>query len=82
MPYHGWNLELELWGYGVWRHFQKYFSYIMAVSFIDGRNRSTRRKPLIAQVVLNPTTIRSRPRQPPKLKEKLIRTYALQLFNA
>ena len=77
MPYHGWNLEL-----GLWRHFQKYFSYIMAFSFIDGRNRSTRRKPLIAQVVLNPTTIRSWPWQPPKLKEKLIRTYALQLFNA
>ena len=27
-------------------HFQQYFSYIVAVSFIDGGNRSTRRKPL------------------------------------
>jgi hypothetical protein len=31
--------------YGVYRHFQQYFSYIMAVSFIDGGNRSTQRKP-------------------------------------
>ena len=29
--------------YGV--HVQQYFSYIMAVSFIDGGNRSTQRKP-------------------------------------
>jgi hypothetical protein len=28
-------------GYGVQRHFQQYFSYIMAVSFIGGENRST-----------------------------------------
>ena len=27
-------------------HFQQYFSYIVAVSFIGGGNRSTRRKPL------------------------------------
>ena len=27
------------------RHFQQYFSYIVAVSFIDGGNRKTRRKP-------------------------------------
>ena len=27
--------------YGVWRHIQQYFSYIMAVSFIGGGNRST-----------------------------------------
>ena len=32
-------------GYGVQRYFQQYFSYIMAVSFIGGGNRSTRRKP-------------------------------------
>jgi hypothetical protein len=32
-------------GYGVQRHFQQYFSYIMAVSFIGGENRSTQRKP-------------------------------------
>ena len=31
--------------YGVKRHFQQYFSYIVSVSFIDGGNRSTRRKP-------------------------------------
>jgi len=30
---------------GVWHHFQQYFSYILAVSFIGGGNRSTRRKP-------------------------------------
>jgi hypothetical protein len=28
--------------YGVWRHFQQYFSYIVVVSFIDGGNLSTR----------------------------------------
>ena len=33
-------------GYGVWRHFQQYFSSILAVSFIGGGNRSTWRKPL------------------------------------
>ena len=31
--------------YGVWRHFQQYFSYIVVVSFIDGGNLSTPRKP-------------------------------------
>jgi hypothetical protein len=31
--------------YGVLQHFQQYFSYIVAVSFIGGGNRSTRRKP-------------------------------------
>ena len=32
-------------GYNVQRHFQQYFSYIVAVSFIGGGNQSTRRKP-------------------------------------
>ena len=32
--------------YGVRRHFQQYFRYIVAVSFIGGGNRSTQRKPL------------------------------------
>jgi len=32
-------------GYGIQRHFQQYFSYIVVVSFIGGGNRSTRRKP-------------------------------------
>jgi hypothetical protein len=31
--------------YGDSRHFQKYFSYILVVSFIGGGNRSTQRKP-------------------------------------
>ena len=31
--------------YGDSRHFQKYFSYIVVVSFIVGGNRSTKRKP-------------------------------------
>jgi hypothetical protein len=31
--------------YGIRRHFLQYVSYIMAVSFIGGGNRSTRRKP-------------------------------------
>ena len=34
--------------YACWfSFFQQYFSYIMAVSFIDGGNRYTRRKPQI-----------------------------------
>jgi hypothetical protein len=33
------------WGHGVQRHLQQYFNYIVAVSFIGGGNRSTRRKP-------------------------------------
>ena len=30
---------------GVERHFQQYFSYIVAVNFIGGGNQSTRKKP-------------------------------------
>jgi len=37
---------LEL-GCGVYRHFQQYVSYIVAVSFIGGGNRRIRRKPQI-----------------------------------
>jgi hypothetical protein len=32
-------------GYGVKRHFQQYFSYIVVVGY-SGRHRGTRRKPL------------------------------------
>jgi hypothetical protein len=32
-------------GYCIYCHFQQYFSYIVAVSFIGGENRSTQRKP-------------------------------------
>jgi len=41
--------QLSLWFglvYGVYPHFQQYFSYIMAFSFIGGGNRSIQRKPL------------------------------------
>jgi hypothetical protein len=31
--------------FGILRHFQQYFSYIMATSFSGGRSRSTRREP-------------------------------------
>jgi len=31
--------------YGILSHIQQYFSYIMAVSFIGGGSKSTRRKP-------------------------------------
>ena len=34
-----------VWFYGVYCHFQQYFSYIVAISFIGGGNRSIRRKP-------------------------------------
>ena len=33
------------WLVGVLRHFQQYFSYIVAVSFIGGGDQSTLRKP-------------------------------------
>jgi hypothetical protein len=32
--------------YGVLRHFQQYFSFIVAINFIGGENRSKQRKPL------------------------------------
>jgi len=32
------------WLDGVWFHFQQYFRYIVAISFIGGGNRSTWRK--------------------------------------
>ena len=35
----------KLWFIGVWCHFQQYFSYIVAISFIDVGNRRPRRKP-------------------------------------
>jgi hypothetical protein len=38
--------------YGNSRHSQQYFSYIVAVSFIGGGNRSTRRKPLTSRRLL------------------------------
>ena len=38
--------------YGVYRHFQQYFSYIAAVNFISGGNRNTWRKPLICRTSL------------------------------
>jgi len=44
-----WKLRIQriyrVMVYGVWPHFQQYFSYIVAVSFICGGNRSTWRKP-------------------------------------
>jgi hypothetical protein len=36
-----------LWLYGILRHFQQYFSYIVVVSFIGGGNLGMRRNPLI-----------------------------------
>ena len=35
--------------YGAEHHFQKYFSYIVEVSFISGGNQSTWRKPPICR---------------------------------
>jgi hypothetical protein len=47
------QLQLDVGGflggggnYGVERHFQKYFSYIVAISFIGGGNQTTGRKQL------------------------------------
>jgi len=38
------NIMQLRWGYVVLRHFQQYFRFIVAVSFVDGGNQSTRRK--------------------------------------
>jgi hypothetical protein len=43
------------YGYGVSRHFQQYFSYIMVVSFIGGGNRSSRRKQTLSHNVVSST---------------------------
>ena len=40
-------------GYGVQRHFQQYFSYIVAVSFIGGENLSQVTDKLLHNVVLS-----------------------------
>jgi hypothetical protein len=40
----GCSLTLDF-GYGVLRHFQQYFSYIVVVSVIGGGNRSIQWKP-------------------------------------
>ena len=47
--------DLIGYGYGGYRHFQQYFSYIVAISFIVGRNRSTRIKPLTCRKSLTVT---------------------------
>ena len=44
---------LKFKGCGVQCHFQQYFSYIVAASFIGRGNRSTRRKPWICSKSLN-----------------------------
>ena len=46
---------IQDYGYGVEGHFQQYFSYIVAVSFIGGGNRSTRRKPQTCRKSLRQT---------------------------
>ena len=38
--------------YGVYRHFQQYFRYIVVVSFIGGGNQNTHRKPLTFRKLL------------------------------
>jgi hypothetical protein len=47
------NLMIDLI-FGVWRHFQQYFSYIMATSFSGGRSRSIRREsPTMCKQLVN-----------------------------
>jgi hypothetical protein len=43
-------VHLTKYEIGYTEHFQQYFSYIVAVRYIDGGNGSTRRKPLPAAV--------------------------------
>jgi hypothetical protein len=44
ITYGHWPGGLNGEGYGVQYHFQQYFSYIVAVSFIGGGNQSTQKK--------------------------------------
>ena len=45
-PVNNFNIILFGWLYGALkRHFQQYFSYIVAVNFIGGGNRNTQKKP-------------------------------------
>ena len=44
LPINDHHLHVDGLVYGVWRHFQQYFSYIVAVSFIGGGHQSTWRK--------------------------------------
>ena len=58
--------KVWLMAYGDSRHFQKYFSYIVVVSFIGGRNRSTKRnhRPVASHwQTLSHNVISSTPRQ-------------------
>ena len=43
LTYYHWVVyqSCSMLGYGVWRHFQQYFSYIVAGSFVGGGKRST-----------------------------------------
>ena len=41
------NYKRGVMCYGVYRPFQQYFNYIVAVSLIGGGNRSTQRNPLL-----------------------------------
>jgi hypothetical protein len=47
---------MYLYEFGSWlwclRHFQRYFSYLVVVSFIGGRNRSTQRQPPTCRISL------------------------------
>ena len=45
------NITSEIWFLGVWRHFQQYFSYIMATSFSGGRSR--REPPTMGKQLVN-----------------------------
>jgi hypothetical protein len=45
-PKYGTLYYIMGYGYGAYRHFQQYFSYIVTISFIGGGNQSTRRKQL------------------------------------
>jgi hypothetical protein len=57
---------------GVYRHFQQYFSYIVAVSCIDGGNRRTRRKPPTCRKSLRRVWGYQRGNQNPYIEEEQI----------
>ena len=71
------------YGYGVWRHFQQYFSYIVSVSFIGEGNQRNRRKPPTGRKSLTNVmtyVLSSTPRHAKSITLKIKRTVSLEWF--
>ena len=70
-------ISIEIWNSIQLLHFieyiQQYFSYVVAVSYIEGAGENHRpvasNWQTLSHIVVDPTTIPSRPRRPPPLDE-------------